>query len=394
MGVDIGVESDRRASGEFEGDTDWDADQIRGLWSLDPQVHYLNHGSFGAVPREVGELQDRLRAESERNPMAWFRQLPERIVAARTALAPFCGAPAEGTALVANVSAAVSTVLACFPLRPDQEIVYTDHAYGAVRLAIERAAGDGARPVHLPLEAGPQEVLDRVVEAVDERTALVVVDQITSATAACLPVAGIVAASHERGVPVLVDGAHAPGMLPVPAAGLDADFWTGNLHKWPCAPRGTGALVVAPQWRDRIRPLVASWSEHAQFPLPFDQAGTLDQTGWLAAPTALEVLGRLGWDRVRRHNERLATYGQQVFCEALKVGLPPVARPAPSMRLVPLPASVTDARALHERLFRECRIEVPVTSFGDRLFLRISAHAYNRPADYQDAARATAALLD
>jgi isopenicillin-N epimerase len=394
MGVDIGVESDRRASGEFEGDTDWDADQIRGLWTLDPQVHYLNHGSFGAVPREVGELQDRLRAESERNPMAWFRQLPERIVAARTALAPFCGAPAEGTALVANVSAAITTVLASFPLRPDQEIVYTDHAYGAVRLAIERAAGEGARPVHLPLEAGPQEVLDRVVGAVDERTALVVIDQITSATAACLPVAEIVAACHERGVPVLVDGAHAPGMLPVPAAGMDADFWTGNLHKWPCAPRGTGALVVAPQWRDRIRPLVASWSEHAQFPLPFDQAGTLDQTGWLAAPTALEVLGRLGWDRVRRHNERLATYGQQVFCEALKVDLPPIARPAPSMRLVPLPGSVTDARALHERLFRECRIEVPVTSFGDRLFLRISAHAYNRPADYQDAARATAALLD
>ncbi len=390
MGLDIGVES---RNAEFEGDTDWDADQIRGLWTLDPQVHYLNHGSYGAVPREVGELQDQLRAESERNPMAWYRQLPERIVAARAAIAPFCGAPAEGTALVANVSAAVSTVLASLPLRPGQEIVYTDHAYGAVRLAIERAAADGARPVHLPLEAGPEEVRDRVIEAVDERTALVVIDQITSATAACLPAAEIVAACRAKDVPVLVDGAHAPGMLPVPAQGLDADFWTGNLHKWPCAPRGTGALVVAPQWRERIRPLVASWSEHAQFPLPFDQAGTLDQTGWLAAPAALEVLGRLGHDRVRRHNERLATYGQQVFCEALKVDLPPIARPAPSMRLVPLPPSVTDARALHERLFRECRVEVPVTSFGDRLFLRISAHAYNRPTDYQDAARATAALL-
>jgi isopenicillin-N epimerase len=142
-----------------------------------------------------------------------------------------------------------------------------------------------------------------------------------------------------------------------------------------------------------MRPLVASWSEHRGFPLSFDQAGTLDLTGWLAAPVSLEVLKRLDIDRLRRHNERLADYGQRVFCAELGVEVPDQPSAAPSMRIVPLPPAVTDAAAFGSRIATECRCEIPVTFFADHTFLRLSAHAYNRPADYETAARAIAGLL-
>lgn len=365
-------------------------------WSLDPSVTHLNHGSLGAVPRPVREWQDRLRAEVEDDPSAFFIGLADRIVRAREVIAPFCGSDVDGMALVPNVSAGATAVLASLPLTAEQNVVTTDHGYGAVDVAIRRTAAQHRR-VHVPLDAGAEDAAARIAAGVDDRTGLVVIDQITSATARLMPVGEVVAACRERGVPVLVDGAHAPGMLAEPARAAGPDFWVGNLHKWACAPRGTGALVLAPRWRDAIRPLVASWAEDAPFPANFDRQGTQDATAWLAAPAVIELIDTVGWDGVRARNADLAERGQRIVCTALGVEPPAVPGPAPSMRLVPLPDGVAttqeDAWALQARIAERCRCLVAVTTWNGRGFLRLSAHLYNEISDYERLAAAVGPVL-
>ncbi len=379
---------------------DW-AD-VAALWSLDPDVLHLNHGSFGAVPVSVQRAQALLRSEMDANPVRWFRRrLPSLVVDARIRLASALGADPDGFALVVNASAGVSAVLASFALRPGDEVVLTDHAYGAVRFAVEgmcERAGARVVTVALPFDADPAQVVAAIAAALSDRTRLLVIDQITSATAWLLPVREIVAAAHARGVPVLVDGAHAPGMLELAVDDLGADFWVGNLHKWPCAPRGTAGLAVAPAWRDAMRTLTVSWGERDGFPLSFDQAGTVDATAWLAAPAAVELLRSLGWQRLREHNRALAAYGQQVVADALgSAAVHRVGDELLSMRLVPLATGVATsdaaASALQDRIAAELRTEAMVVTWGGQGFLRVSAHAYNAPADYEWFAVAVRELL-
>lgn len=381
----------------------WGADwpQVRASWALDDTVTHLNHGSFGAVPAAAVTAQWRLRELMERDPDRWFRELPARVAQARRAIAEYCRVSPVALALVPNASAAVTVVLAALDAEPGSRIVYTDHTYGAVELAIGRACRRHRLVPHrvaVPLLAGEAEVLRLVEEALDERTCLVVIDQVSSATARCLPAAQISASCRSRGVPVLVDGAHAPGLFAEPLAGLDADFWVGNLHKWTCAPRGTGALVAAPAWRDRLGPPIASWGEELPYPERFDAQGTLDQTAWLAAPTSFGVLAALGEDRVRRHSSELVEYGQSVLAQVLGVEVPQIPQPAPSMRLVPLPtgtAAATTAQC-HEhqaRIARQAGCEVAITTWRGQGFLRLSAFAYNAPADYHRLAERLPALL-
>jgi isopenicillin-N epimerase len=200
-------------------------------------------------------------------------------------------------------------------------------------------------------------------------------------------------------VPLLVDGAHAPGMLDRPLAGLDADFWVGNLHKWAYAPPGTALLQVAPAWRERMVPLVVSHSQPDGFPLFLEQQGTLDHSPWLAAPVGLDVFARYGFDTVQRHNVALAAYGQRVIGAAL--GLDPDALPDPGpevpMRLLPLPADaardVTETAALRTRISVELGAEPNVMWWRDRPFLRISAQIYNTAADYERLAAGLPGLL-
>jgi len=188
---------------------------------------------------------------------------------------------------------------------------------------------------------------------------------------------------------VLVDAAHAPGMLPMDLAALEPDFWTGNFHKWPCVPAGTGGLYVAPRWRARTRPLVVSWNEPLGFPQSFDEHGTADPTPWLAAPAAFELLGGLGWDRMRRRNTALVAAGQALLAGAL--GLDPAAQVADEelwMRVVELPAEAgvttqVESYQLYERIASELGVVVAVIAWKGRGLLRISAHGYNRLADYR-----------
>ncbi|MFD1323807.1 aminotransferase class V-fold PLP-dependent enzyme [Micromonospora sonneratiae] len=375
------------------------------LFSLDPAVAHLNHGSFGSVPIGVQRAQQRLRDETEANPMRFFTQgLVDRIVHTRRHLATFLGADPDGTALIGNATTGAAIVLQSLRLRPGDEIVCTDHGYGAVRLAVERECrrtGAVLRVLPVPLRATDDEIVEIVRTGLRPgRTRLLIVDQITSPTARLLPVREITTAARVHEVPVLIDAAHAPGMLPVDIDAIGADFWVGNLHKWAYAPRGTAVLAVTPAWRQRIEPLVVSWEQESGFPLRVEWQATLDYTAWLAAPVGLYTLRTLGVDRVRAHNAALAAYGQRVVGEALGLqpaDLPDPGGPAVAMRLVPLPAglatTLADATALRLRVAEKLATEVAINAWGGRGWLRLSGQVYNRADEYDRLARRLPALL-
>ncbi|MEU5945375.1 aminotransferase class V-fold PLP-dependent enzyme [Micromonospora sp. NPDC047465] len=365
------------------------------LFSLDPAVSHLNHGSFGAVPIPAQRAQQRLRDEMEANPLRFFTQgLVDRITHTRRHLAGFLGADPDGTALVPNATTGVAVVLQSLGLRPGDEVLTTDHGYGAVGLSIARECrrtGAVTRALRVPLAATDEEVVEIVRAGLRPgRTRLLVVDQLTSATARLFPVAAIVGVAREHGIPVLVDAAHAPGMLPTPVGGIAADFWVGNLHKWAYAPRGSAVLVVAPPWRERIEPLVVSWEQESGFPGRVEWAATQDYTGWLAAPVGLFTLRSLGVDRVRAHNAALVAYGQRVVGDALGVApadLPNPGGPGVAMRIVPLPAGLGTtfdaARALRERIAERLATEVAVMAWNGRGWLRLCAQVYNTADEYE-----------
>jgi isopenicillin-N epimerase len=375
------------------------------LFSLDPAVSYLNHGSFGAVPISVQRTQQRLRDETEANPLKFYAQgLLDRIIHTRRHLATFLGADPDGSALMPNTTAGVSLVLQSVRLASGDEVLLTDHAYGAVALAVRRQcrrSGATARTVAMPLGASDTEIVARLRSALRPgKTRLVVVDQLTSATATAFPVREIAAATREHEIPLLVDAAHAPGMLPVDVDAIGADFWVGNLHKWAYAPRGTALLSVAPGWRRRIDPLVVSWEQDAGFPLSVEFQGTMDYSPWLSAPAGLFVLRTLGVDAVRAHNAALAAYGQGMVAEALGLApedLPDPGAPHASMRILPLPAGMAtttaEAHALRQHIADKLAVETAINAWGGRGWLRLSAQVYNRPEEYDRLAERLPTLL-
>jgi isopenicillin-N epimerase len=375
-------------------------DNIRECFSLDPAVVHLNHGSFGAVPLSVQRAQQRLRDEMEANPLRFFAGgLLDRIAHTRRHLATFLGADPDGSALVGNASTGVALVLGSLDLRAGDEIVTTEHGYGAVRLAVDAACsrtGAVHRTVPLSLTPTDDEVVAAITGAVTGRTRLVIVDQVASPTARLFPVARVVGSLRPAGVPVLIDAAHVPGQLPVDVADIGADFWVGNLHKWAYAPRGTAVLAVAPAWRERIRPLVVSWEQEAGFPARVESQGTLDYTPWLAAPSGLFTLRTLGVEAVRTHNAALGDYGQRVVAASLGVDAPAGA-PGLAMRIVPLPMGLASdlaaATELRQRIADELGFEVAVNAFRGQGLLRLSAQVYNRTEDYDRLAERLPAFL-
>jgi isopenicillin-N epimerase len=370
------------------------------LFSLDPAQSHLNHGSYGVTPISVQRAQQRLRDEMEANPQRFFtRGLRDRLAHTRRHLASFLGADPDGSALVGNATAGVAVVLHSLGLGTGDEVVTTDHGYGAVDRACD-AAGVRRRVVPVPLTASADEIVETLRRVVQTgHTRLVIVDLVASPTARLFPVERIVQALRPTGVPVLVDGAHAPGMLPLRVDAVGADFFVGNLHKWAFTPRGTAILTVAARWRAGIRPTVVSWAQEEGFPRSVEFAGTLDYTGWLAAPIGLFTLRTLGVERVRAHNATLAAYAQHTVGAAL--GLGPTDLPDPggpvAMRLVPLPVTGDTgqlaAERLRDRISDELGAEVAVNAWRDRLLLRLSAQVYNRPEEYERLAAGLPKLL-
>jgi isopenicillin-N epimerase len=329
----------------------------------------------------------------------------DRITHARRHLAAFLGADPDGTAMIGNATAGVAIVLQSLGLQTGDEIVFTDHGYGSVSLAVERECrrtGAVARTLPVPLRATGEEIVEIVRAGLRPgRTRLLIVDQITSSTARVFPVAAIVAAARASGIPVLVDAAHAPGMLADPVDSLGADFWVGNLHKWAYAPRGSAVLVVADRWRERIEPLAVSWEQESGFPRRVEHQATLDYSPWLAAPVGVFTLRTLGLDRVRAHNAALAAYGQRVVGEALGLGpseLPEPGGPGIAMRILPLPAGLAttfpDATALRLHIADKLATEVAVNAWGGRGWLRLCGQVYNHAGEYDQLARRLPALLN
>lgn len=376
------------------------------LWALHPDLRHLNHGSFGAVPRAALAHQAELRQQMELAPVAWFPGLPQRIEAARRLLAPQLHVQPERLALVLNASGGASVVFGSLALPAGAEVLVTDHGYGAVTAGAERAArrvGGRLVTARIPLAADEDEAFAAIWSGVTDRTALIVLDHITSPTARRLPVGRVCAEARRRGIVTLVDGAHAPMLLEDPVADADADVWVGNLHKYGCAPRGTAVLVARPEVADGLHPLIDSWGAGLAFPERFDHQGTLDLTGWLAASTALDLVEQsFGWPEVRRYTTELAGWAQELVADALGEASgvdchAHVGMPVGPIRLVGLPGRLAtghlEANALRDRMLAEAGIETAFTAFGGRGYLRLSAHAYNTAEDYLDLVERAVPLL-
>lgn len=389
-------------------------------WILDPDVAYLNHGAFGACPRPVLEAQQRWRVELETNPNRFFLEAyVPALDAARAELAAFLGADPAGLVFVRNATEGVNAVVRSLEpgLRAGDELLVTDHAYNACRNAFEVSAErTGARVVvaHVPFPIeSPDEALEAILGAAGGRTRLVLIDQVTSPTALILPVERVIAAL-EPGVPVLVDAAHAPGMVPIALDASAASFTAGNCHKWLCAPKGAGFLHVRADMRERILPTVVShgWNRvfrpsASRFQAMFDWAGTTDPSAWLAVPDAIETVGGLvpgGWSEVMTRNHQLALAARDLLCDALRVAPAAPDEMIGAMAALPLPDAPSrdvatpsdwgDEDVLGDRLRRR-GIEVPIMPWPrppSRL-VRVSAQLYNRIEDYQRLAEALAAEL-
>jgi len=364
-------------------------------WTLDPAVAYLNHGGFGATPACVLAEQQAWRDAMERNPVGFLvHQLPDLLDGVRAKVAAFLSADEEGLVFVDNATTGMQTVIARARLAPGDEILVTDHCYPAVLAQLRRASGvTGAvlRIAPVPLPAGDREaVAGAVLSRLGQRTRLVVVDHVASCSGLVFPVEEIVAECRRQAVPVVVDGAHGAGMLPVDLGKLGADFWVGNMHKWVCAPKSSAVLHAAPQWRETLRPLVASHGIADGYLPSFGWTGTRDPSAMLAIPAALAFFSQAGWAAVRQHNNALALQGADLVARRIGTCPPDPGELAAAMRLVPLPAALTeaDARALEHSLLAERGVVVPVTCHGGWRWLRVSAQLYNTLSDYERLAAA------
>jgi isopenicillin-N epimerase len=384
----------------------------RDAWGLDPDVAFLNHGSFGATPQRVLDVQRSLQDRMEREPMDFFlRDLVDLLEAARARVAAFVHADDAGLVFVPNATHAVNAVFGSIALEPGDELLITDHGYNAcTNTLLHTAERAGARVVRARIpfpSAGPEEARGAIAAAVTDRTRWALIDHITSPTALVLPIRDIVADLRGRGVRVMVDGAHAPGMVELDVSAVGADAYTGNLHKWPAAPKGAAFLHVVPDLRGVVRPWAISHGARMdgvsvpRFRREFDWTGTHDPTAWLAAPAALDLLPTLlegGWPAIRRRNRALALEARASLCSRLGVAPPCPDSMIGWMATIPLtPRDVRGPTAypfrppLGERLRWDHRVEAPIVYWPEppTRWIRISAHLYNGVGDY---ARLGAAL--
>ena len=378
---------------------------------LDPNVTFLNHGSFGACPAVVIEAQQELQREMEREPVRFFvREASRRIDAAREEIARFVGSAPENLVFVRNATEGVASVLASLRFERGDEILTTDHAYGACKNALERLASREelrvvVAKVPFPL-ADPSEVTRAIEDAVTPRTKLALIDHVTSPTALVFPITTIVSSLESRGVRVLVDGAHGPGMVPLALDALGASYYTGNLHKWCCAPKGAAILHVRSDRAHEIHPAVTSHGMKSARARPklweeFDWTGTSDPSAWLCAPLAIREVGAMrggGWPEVMAANRSTALRAQRTLCTALSIDPPApesmigsfVSVPVPHGD-APAPTSSWDVDPLGDRLYDTHSIQIPVFGWPthEKRLVRVSCPLY---VNDDDVAKLVAAL--
>ncbi|MCB9683946.1 MAG: aminotransferase class V-fold PLP-dependent enzyme [Alphaproteobacteria bacterium] len=362
----------------------------RGDFLLDPTITFLNHGSFGATPRSVLEARHALAVRFEAEPVDYVRNvLPGAIRHAAERVAGWLGVPGDELGFVDNATAGTAMVLRSFDLGPGDVLLTTDHAYGAVRRLLDHVCDrTGARvhAVRVPFPvARAADVVQAVADDFPEGCKLAVFDHITSITGLVFPVAELVALCRERGVPTLIDGAHAPGQAVFDLAAIGADFWTGNLHKWAFAPKGCAVLHARPEWHDHVHPLAISHFYRQGFAKELDWQGTRDFATWLACEAGLDQAERWGgWDRIRVHNVDLRRAASDLLTRRLGLTDP---IPAPMLAALQTfrhgPGTQAEADAISARLLRDHRIEAMFMAFGEDIWFRISPQLHNHLEQYE-----------
>jgi isopenicillin-N epimerase len=370
---------------------------LRSLFLLDESIHFLNHGSFGACPRPVFEAYQGWQRRLEHQPVLFLgRELDELDGQARQVLGMYIHAAAGNLVFIPNATYGVNLLARSLNLGPGDEILSTDHEYGACDYTWEfTCKRTGAALIHqnipLPTRAA-DEILEQIWQGVTERTRLITISHITSPTAMRLPVEALCARARRAGILTLVDGAHAPGQIPLDLEAIGADFYVGNCHKWMLCPKGAGFLHVRKEVQHLVEPLIVSWGYHAapqttrgsQFQDTLGWTGTKDPAAFLSVPAAIRFMQEHDWERVRLECHELLREALQRICTMVQMEplYPFDSDLYHQMGIAPLPAS-TDIAALKTRLYDEQRVEVPLIDWNGRKFVRISVQGYNTPQDLE-----------
>lgn len=360
---------------------------------LRPDITFLNHGSFGACPAPVFAAYQQWQRELEYQPVEFLgRRIPGLLAEARAALGAYIGCESsDDLTFVPNATHAINIVARSLDLQPGDEVLATDHEYGAVDrtwrfICNQRGAHYIRQPITLPL-TDPAEMVEQLWAGVTPRTKVIVVSHITSPTALTFPVAAICARAREAGIISVIDGAHAPGQIPLDMTAIGADFYAGNCHKWLCSPKGAGFLFARPEMQKLLAPLIVSWGWEAIQPGPspfvdhFGWTGTFDPAAYLTVPAAIAFQAEHNWDAVRAACHALLVEARDQV--ATLFDLPQICPAGPEwftqLAVAPLPDC--DAVTLQRRLWDEHQIEIPIIQWGGRVFARISIQAYNTPDD-------------
>ncbi len=364
---------------------------LRRQFLLDPSVTFLNHGSFGATPRPVLREYQRWQRELERQPVEFLgRRFTDLMMAARKSLANYLGTDANNLVYTTNVTESLNIVAHSLNLGPGDEVLSTDHEYGALDrtwrfLAKERGFVYINQPIPVPMTT-KETFVAALWRGVTPHTRVIFLSHITSPTALIFPVGEVVKKARQAGIRTIVDGAHAPGQIPLDLDALGADFYGGNLHKWLCAPKGAGFLYARPEAQDQLKPFVVSWGYEAEFPSSsrfvdhFEWTGTRDIASFLSVPTAIEFQSEHNWDTIRQLCHELACETQQRICEMYS--LSPLSDDSRFMQFcsIPLPEN-TDLSAMKMRLYNDYRIEIPLILWNGRKLARLSIQGYNTSGD-------------
>ncbi len=384
---------------------------MRDLFLLDPTVTFLNHGSFGACPRPVFEEYQHWQRELELQPVEFLgRRFDGLMNEARAKLADYLNVPAGDLVFVPNATSGVNVVARSFDLRPGDEVLSTNLEYGACseawKYACEKAGATYIeQPITLPVVTAEQ-VVEEVWSGVTPRTRVLYLSHITSGTALWLPIEELCRRARAAGILTVIDGAHAPGQIPLDLTAIGADIYSGNCHKWLCAPKGSGFLYVRPEHQAWMESMIISWGwvkghenydETNQFVSRNQWQGTRDYAAYLTVPAAIAFKETHNWDLVRSLCHDLVVEAEGRIREL--TGLPPISpEPAPDgwewffqMRTIPLPP--VDLPQLKQRLYDDDRIEIPMTGTPTSPALRLSVQAYNSRADIDALVRALERIL-
>lgn len=377
---------------------------LRRLFMLDPEVTFLNHGSFGAVPRSVFREYQSWQRELERQPVEFLgRRFPQLMLDARTSLAQYIHASPTDVVFTPNVTVSINIVVRSLDLGVGDEVLSTDHEYGACDRtwrfsSREKGFSYIQQPIPLPIRS-EDEFINLLWKGVTSKTKVIFLSHITSPTATIFPVASVCERARREGILTVVDGAHAPGQLPLDMNSIGADFYGGNLHKWLCAPKGAGFLYASPDAQQLLKPLIVSWGyesdnpSNSKFVDYHEWSGTRDIAAYLTVPEAIKFQSDHDWESVRIDCQRLAGEAQQRICSL--TGLPPLHLDKSYFAQfvsIPLPG-VINPPSLKEGLYKRFLVEVPIISWKGLNLIRVSVQGYNSIRDINKLVQALGFLM-